>query len=673
MTKLKLIFLFLVGTTVVAWAQSHDADSLLAIVRENKNDARHFRALTQLGAQARESDSRRAVLFYREAVSLPFRSEYAREFVDACYALGDLYRTLGVYDSSYIRFQQSADLAQKFRFDRELGLSHQGAALTFLNQSKNDSARARLNLALTYFLQLKDRALEAGVYLNLGNIFLSESNYNDALAQYINAAKIYENSVHDPLGLSKAWANIGNIEASIGQYEKALAYADKSLRLSQEIKNELSVAYCHRLKGRIFRKLGKPEGALAEYQEALQIYRKRSDYLNEGETLQIIGNTYFDERQFMTAIEHYARSLDICRRINNPSLLAYNYSSLGQTWFELKNFDRAIAYLDSATAKAREIKNRYLVMDSYQMIAQIRETQKNFPAALALQHAYMDLKDSLTAEENLKGTQEMEVKYENAKKQSQIELLQKERQLKNISLQQSLTIQTAMAIAFGLLLIIGALIFNRNRLINRARQQMEIEHMRNEIARDLHDDMGSTLSSINIISQLAIKEEQTEQGKKYFHRIADQSAKMMESMSDMVWSINPENDSLPKVLAKMKEFAAEILEPKNISVQFKGEESLNAIVLNVAQRKNLFLIFKEAINNAAKYSESEHVTISLAKAGSGLQLEIRDNGRGFEKSKTSPGNGLRNMSERAAEIGAMLSIQSAPGAGTTLVLMLPLT
>jgi signal transduction histidine kinase len=233
--------------------------------------------------------------------------------------------------------------------------------------------------------------------------------------------------------------------------------------------------------------------------------------------------------------------------------------------------------------------------------------------------------------------------------------------------------QTALFAAFGFLLVIGFLVLNRNKQINKNKRQMEIERMRNQIARDLHDDMGSTLSSINLIGQVALQENTSGGQTKYFKRIVDQSAKMMESMSDMVWSINPDNDTLQKTVVKMKEFSAEILEPKNIGYQFHVDERLNDIALDVAKRKNLFLIFKETINNAAKYSESTFININISQSVNEMQLTIRDNGKGFDTNVASTGNGLRNMKERALEVGANLKFESTVGLGTTLALGLPLT
>jgi signal transduction histidine kinase len=141
----------------------------------------------------------------------------------------------------------------------------------------------------------------------------------------------------------------------------------------------------------------------------------------------------------------------------------------------------------------------------------------------------------------------------------------------------------------------------------------------------------------------------------------------------MVWSINPDNDSLQKMLAKMKEFSAEILEPKNMSYRFQGEETLNGTVLDVAQRKNIFLIFKESVNNAAKYSGGSTVDVQMVHVDNNLLLTIRDNGKGFDPSKVLDGNGLKNMNARAREIDANLRVETAEGVGTALHLRLPLT
>ncbi len=200
------------------------------------------------------------------------------------------------------------------------------------------------------------------------------------------------------------------------------------------------------------------------------------------------------------------------------------------------------------------------------------------------------------------------------------------------------------------------------------------ERLRAKIARDLHDEMGSTLTSINIISKVAMEEmSQQEKLKQYFQKIKDHSGRMMESMSDMVWVINPVNDNFGKVILRMKEFAAEILEPARINYHFTEEGQLEQVQLNLEQRKDIYMIFKEAVNNIVKYSGATEAGISLQKKNHGLTMMIRDNGKGFDTSTQSSGNGLKNMQSRAAEMGATLSIESGPGKGTVIGLELPVT
>ncbi|MFL5810353.1 MAG: triple tyrosine motif-containing protein, partial [Flavisolibacter sp.] len=200
------------------------------------------------------------------------------------------------------------------------------------------------------------------------------------------------------------------------------------------------------------------------------------------------------------------------------------------------------------------------------------------------------------------------------------------------------------------------------------------ERLRTKIARDLHDDMGSALSSININSKMALQNAQQNtivQG--YLQKIKDNSGNMLESMSDIVWAINPANDTLEKIIIRMKEFAAEILEPLNINYSFKGELVTEQVKLDLNKRKNLYLIFKEAINNAAKYSQCHNIEIELKKESQNILLLIRDDGMGFKIEQSRQGNGLRNMNERARSIHALLEIESSIGNGTAVQLHLPIT
>lgn len=208
----------------------------------------------------------------------------------------------------------------------------------------------------------------------------------------------------------------------------------------------------------------------------------------------------------------------------------------------------------------------------------------------------------------------------------------------------------------------------------RIKRLLALEKLRNRVARDLHDDMGSTLSTINILSAMAGKKinTDTQQASEYIQKISENSQQMMEVMDDIVWSIKPDNDSMQKITGRMREFATSLLEAKGIELDFTVEDMVKNIRLDMEARRDLFLLFKEAVNNIAKYADCTHVLISIAGSYKQLILSIKDNGIGFSPANTNTGNGLGNMQKRADALKGTLQIESAPLKGTNIYLHVPL-
>lgn len=218
-----------------------------------------------------------------------------------------------------------------------------------------------------------------------------------------------------------------------------------------------------------------------------------------------------------------------------------------------------------------------------------------------------------------------------------------------------------------------ALIYSFHRI--HIRRILAVETMRQKVARDLHDDIGSTLSTITILSVIAkskLAEDPAKAGE-YLSKINDNSVRMMEVMDDIVWSINPMNDSMNRIVARMRQFASEALESNNVQTEFYFDETVNALHLDMEKRRDLFLLFKEAINNIAKHANASHVKISLTFRSNVLKLTVADNGSGFDAAKAGTGNGLHNMQKRADNLKAQLSISSGMQPGTVLTLEMKLT
>jgi signal transduction histidine kinase len=219
-------------------------------------------------------------------------------------------------------------------------------------------------------------------------------------------------------------------------------------------------------------------------------------------------------------------------------------------------------------------------------------------------------------------------------------------------------------------LIILFIYFLHRERVNRL---LAVEKIRTRVARDLHDDMGSTLSTINILSAMAKSKMSSDPVKtaSYISKISDNSQRMMEAMDDIVWSIKPSNDSMQRVTARMREFATSVLEAKDIALHFSVADEVLDVKLNMEARRDFFLIFKEALNNAAKYAKATEVWVNIAMQNKQLSFVIKDNGIGFEVAKADGGNGLGNMQKRADGVKGKLRIRSVEGEGTEVRLTVP--
>lgn len=224
----------------------------------------------------------------------------------------------------------------------------------------------------------------------------------------------------------------------------------------------------------------------------------------------------------------------------------------------------------------------------------------------------------------------------------------------------------------GMVAAITGLIFAFYRY--RLKQVIHLQSIRNNIASDLHDEIGSTLSSISLSSaviQKKLKNNSVEVDG-LLRQISTNTDDMMEAMSDIVWAVNTKNDGFESIINRMRAFAIQLLEPKNINLHMNTTAIHGNIILNMRQRKNFYLIFKEAIHNCAKYAQCKNCWVDIVKESDRIILKIKDDGCGFDLSEINQeslgGNGLHNMQSRAKEMKGTLTIESKTGNGTDLTL-----
>ncbi len=197
-------------------------------------------------------------------------------------------------------------------------------------------------------------------------------------------------------------------------------------------------------------------------------------------------------------------------------------------------------------------------------------------------------------------------------------------------------------------------------------QRQKVENLRLAIARDLHDEMGSSLSHIRMLSE---REAMRSKDQTAYSTIAQKTGEVMNSMSEIIWSINPKYESLQLLFGKIQEFAIDTLESQGINVDFNVDEIPTSIKLSPEDRRHYYLILKEAINNTAKYSKAKNVSLSLEIKPKHFITSIMDDGIGFDPLLISKGNGLKNIEARANLLGGELKINTSQH-GTTIDLLI---
>lgn len=206
----------------------------------------------------------------------------------------------------------------------------------------------------------------------------------------------------------------------------------------------------------------------------------------------------------------------------------------------------------------------------------------------------------------------------------------------------------------------------------RIAQVKKLQYMRNNISRNLHDDIGASLSNIGILNELAKRnmEQDTNKANEYLDRAAEDIQHISENLGDIVWNINPMFDNINNLLIRMKRYGADMTEGKNIRCVFDMPEDAD-IHLPMDKRSDFYLLYKEAINNLVKHSGAKHALVKITASSSQLYLLIKDDGKGFDPSRLKEGNGLSNMRQRAQQLNGKLVIDTAPGKGMALNFRMP--
>ena len=408
-----------------------------------------------------------------------------------------------------------------------------------------------------------------------------------------------------------------------------------------------------------------------------------SVYEAQADSLHAIPEKISSIKKYNEALHNYLLSLKKFDAIKDPAGVAEQTIFVGKIYFKLGELSAAKKYLHKGLGMANEVGEKKNLAACYLYLSMIDSAAGNTASAYNYYKSYVLYKDSIF---NLQSSQNLllyKTQLDIEKKDHQITLLATENKLQTALAEKQSQRRNFAYLLLALLMASGAYVFFWYKKQSKIKSEEKMLKERLAISQDLHDNIGSTLSSIAVYSEVAkIHGEKKGQQNmnELLEKISKTSNEMITEMNDIVWAINPRNDSMEKIIQRMESFAKPLAAARNIHFGLQFDVMVLSLHLPMDKRKNFYLVFKEAVNNAIKYSGAKEIVSTIAVKENALILQVSDDGVGFrietEMSANNPslsGNGLHNMHKRALELHGSLDIQSTVNKGTTILLKFPLS
>ena len=653
-------------------------------------------------------------VYYRQE-KFPEVLSYMLAALKAAELLGDKSEIINCNDRLSNFYRRIEDYAQAvkyssvaFKIAREIG-NKQTICFAAIRLGAAHGAQGNYAESLNYLREALKIAGEtkiktSSIHFNIAKTYRSQQLFKKALEHLMIVIKTEEGFRGLKSGVALAFQEIGS---NCLEEAKLLLQKPESIEYGRQLIDE----------------------ALKNFRTSFSMCEQNGQKALMASLYDSIAATYRLNGNLQEALKNYLSALSLKNQGAIKLDLPASCNSIAEILIELKRFSEARQYLNDGLLFSMQNQRKLYIKETYEHFANLEAAAGNWEQAHNYYKLFILYRDSINNKESIEKLLRLQIEYEHYKQrdslkyqqqlseeqlrqqnllirqqrqslllnEKELELIGNEKQLQQLQIEKNQvdyamqkaetennrnqltlankekTIQTLALnkqklfknyLLAGLVLFAVLSFFAYSNY--RQRQILKLQTLRNKIASDLHDDVGSTLSSISMFSQMA--QQQSKETIPLLETIGDHSRKMLEAMADIVWTINPENDQFEQIILRMRNFAYDLLGTKKIEFEFDADEEVADLKLSMEVRKNIYLIFKEATNNMVKYSGADKALFSIKGKKDILTMLIRDNGKGFDTSQVTDGNGLRNMRNRAEEMGAQLTIDSGFGKGTTIEL-----
>jgi signal transduction histidine kinase/Tfp pilus assembly protein PilF len=647
MKKFYLIFLLLLAQNLFSQNSSKKIDSLLRVA-ETANDSVRLRALNKMGFYYIFNSPSEAKKILKPAIKEAQEKQYY-------FSEAELTNTYGIY---------------------------------FDVSGKSDSAKYYFEKALRISNNKNIVVIKSMVTNNLGMFNWNKGEYQTALDYFFQALELNDrsiNNVRDGIYLN----NIGLIYQEMGQYDKALTYHKKALKIREyhQITNEIpaslnNIAINLKEKKQYKEALKYSKLAVAKAKEvkSMQIYYEA---LNTMSNIYMLTNKYKEALPILKKINIERDSLNIERTANLSTI-----SNIIESYNKLNQPIKTLPYIEEGFDFIKEfpdLKNNMVTF--YKNASETFFRLQNTTKGSSYLSKSLQLKDSIFSLKNAERMASLETKFkvaENEKKlaETRANLAESELEVeqKNIMIFGSL----GFALVLGLL---GYFIYKQQNLKNQQLKkenelkvalveietQNKLQEQRLRISRDLHDNIGSQLTFvISSLDNLKYKLKEGETTDK-LSKISEFTTNTIYELRDTIWAMNKNDITFEDLQTRISNF---IDQAKIASDKTKFSFGINSdinqdYIFSSLQGMNLYRIIQEAINNASKYAKASRISVQISESDHSFQVEIKDNGIGFNKENTEMGNGISNIQKRAKDLNGKMKLTSEIDKGTCISIKFP--
>lgn len=602
-------------------------------------------------------------------------------------------------DSAIYFAEQSLVLAQKNNYQRGIAFANYSIGVSYVWKEDFYKAMQFTEKGLNIGKQTSDSAVIAYCYLNMGVVYASLTKYPEGLKYFYEALRI-----SDQLQLSEvqgwAYMNLSSVLYNANNKAESIKYDSLLFKRALASGNKEDL-------GLVYMSFGINQSDNTNYTEALKNFEKAIGLFSLNNSVNNIGLCYRytgvalrKQGKYNQSLEYFLKELNLPKITPSDFRFADVYSEIGLAYQQMGNYTEAYSYYKKALPYGIKQNNFINITGVFKCMAYVDSATGNYKQALADYKMYFIYNDSLKNTERTQKITEQKMQYDFDKKEAVGKAQQEKKDA--IALEESKQQRAISNVSFAgiaALLLFGAFTYNRylqrKKLSNQLSQSLielrqtqsqliqlekekEAEAIRLRISRDIHDDIGSNLTKIAMMGNLAAAQSQNKMPeiKEQLEKISDYARNVNNSMSEIVWAINPKQDTLENLLGYMRVHTQEFLKDSGINYKINFPESIPNIQLNPDLKRGLFLVVKESLNNTVKHAHAKNVTLSFSlknenpplykRSGGAFELQITDDGSGFilsEINSNKSGNGLHNMKNRVKQCDCNLKIQTSPGKG----------